>query len=555
VSVLATSAQIAQANLLDTPPLGCTTPGCLAQRLDPSIVQTPMLDVIDDHLLAVRDHTRVMFDRRARLLALLQEGMDEKDAIAEAASLVPSAGIDRLHISAPPQEGKSERTTRTFVEWMLQQFPTLRIGVVSFDGTNATRFSYEVRSDIELFNGQHGNVDLGLRLARDQKAMGRWTLDSGGGVYAIGIGGGLTGRPLDLLIIDDPVKDPQAADSLLRSEQAWDWWFAVARPRLAPWAPVIVVQTRWHEDDLMGRMQRTDEPWVVLNVPAQCEDPATDPLGRGEDEWLVSARGRTPTLWQALKDSTPIRWWNALYQGHPAPLGGAVWLREWWRRYDDLCWSRSTDGSYSVPGYDVRMSWDLTFIDTKGSDFVAGGVWAKRGAESRLLYVLHARMLFTEAVDAIRRLRWLFPECGAIFIERAANGEATLAVLRKEIPGVIGVNPRWGSKPQRAEAAQPFIRAGNIALPTGSLAVVEPGLTWDVEGYIAECTAFPRGTHDDQVDMTSQYVTEVYIRGGEMSVSVPDERLPDARPHGAQRRLAAGLSPVQHDLTRRVLGR
>ena len=189
--------------------------------------------------------------------------------------------------------------------------------------------------------------------------MGRWMLRSGGGIYAIGIGGGLTGHPSDFGTIDDPVKDIQAAESELRVQQQMDWYQTTFRPRLAPWAPVIITTTRWADNDLAGQLIEKAEQdknagvkdfddWEVVNISAQADhDPAkgeTDILGRQPGEFMLSARGRTQAEWQATKNATPPRYWSCMYQGNPTPGTGTILLREWWRRYDSVLWVRRSDG-------------------------------------------------------------------------------------------------------------------------------------------------------------------------------------------------------------------
>lgn len=542
------------------------TPGHLAMRLDPLTVQTPALALLDEQLLAVRDALTVMFARRRLFAELVKTGLDEQAAAEIAGSQVPDAGITRLIVSMPPQEGKSSRISRYGILWLLRQFPTLRIGLVSYDGVNAAQFSYQIRADIELYNGTGGNIDLGLRLAPDQKAMGRWQLRTGGGVYAIGIGGGLTGRPLDLLAIDDPVKDMEAADSIIQSQKAEDWYYTVGRPRLAPWAPTWIVATRWHERDLTGRVKtREDEmiaagievvPWRVVNVPAEADHRPelgeVDILGRDPGEFMVSARGRTRLQWEQTRFETPARFWSALYQGRPTPDIGDVLLREWWRRYDTPLWTIEPDGTFRLDGYDVSQSWDFTFRDTKGSDYVCGQVWAKRGADSYLVYLLRRRMSFTPSLEAIRRVTRLFPQARRKIIEGKANGDAIVDSVKHEIPGIIVAEPTT-SKPARATAVSPYVRAGNIHIPSVRLAALEPEIAFDPEAFIEEATAFPRGTHDDQVDAFSQYAFEVYLgRGGSAMAIAPDGVLPRGRVLAApkspeneiQRRLAAASGTV-----------
>jgi predicted phage terminase large subunit-like protein len=512
------------------------TPGHLAMRLDPLTVQTPALTIIDRHLVDVRDAIATMYQRRAKFAELMRTGMDEDVAIERSAELVPARGVNRLIVSMPPQEGKSQRITRYGVLWLLKQFPMLRIGIVSYDGDKAGEFSQFIRGDIELFDGSLGNVDLGLRLVRDQRAKSRWSLTTGGSVYAIGIGGGLTGKPLDLLVIDDPVKDNKAAESLLQSQQGWEWWQTVARPRLAPWAPVIEVQTRWHELDLAGRMeskQREDEEggvehhdkWVVVNIPAQADhDPnegEVDVLGREPGEFMASARGRTRAQWEATKSATESRFWFALFQGRPTPDVGDILLREWWRRYDVPLWTDMGDGTFRIlGGYTVSLSCDFAFKDTKTSDFVVIQVWAKKGADSFLVYQVRARLSFVKTVDAVRRVATMFPQAHRKIIEAKANGDAVIDSLRHEISGIIPVSPDQ-SKEARARAVSPFVRAGNFFIPTSRVAMMHPSLAFTPDDFIVECTAFPNGTNDDQVDSFSQYAKVLYIEGGEAAILSP----------------------------------
>ena len=511
------------------------TPGDLAMALDPTTVQTPALQLVDSKLVKVGQAIEVMYARRRRLQELLVSGVDENYAVEQVTEEVPSRGITRLIVSLPFQEGKSTRAGRYGLEWFLRQYPSLRITLTSYDGINANRISYQIRSDIELFDGTNENADLGLRLMPDQKAMGRFMLRTGGGVYAIGIGGGLTGHPSDLGYIDDPIKDIQAAESILRSNQQEEWYQTTFRPRLAPWAPVMIFTTRWADNDLVGRLtMKRDEDraagmknfddWEVINIPAQADhDPRkgeTDVLGRQPGEYMMSARGRSREDWETTKNATPARYWQCMYQGNPTPGTGSIFLTKWWRRYDTVLWTRKEGGAFDVPGYELTQSWDMTFKDTKGTDYVVGGVIAKKGADSFLIYVMRARLDFTSTIQEFERMCRLFPKSRAKYIEEKANGAAVINVLKKKIPGLIAINPTE-SKTSRAEAASVYVRSGNIWLPTKEIAAETPELAWDVEGFINEHTAFDKGTHDDQVDMLSQYINEKYIIGGTARVSSP----------------------------------
>lgn len=267
------------------------TPGDLAKYLDPTTVQTPALDIVDEHLV------RAFNTRSARLI-----------------------------ITLPPQEGKSERATRRFPLWALTQNPRLRIAIASYSHDIARRFGRTIRDDVET----HGQ-ELGMTIRPDVSSQSEWELaDTGGSVYSVGVGGSLTSRRVDLMIIDDPLKGMEQADSETYRENLWDWFTATVATRLSPGAPIIVIQTRWHEDDLAGKLLALDDDrWEVLSIPAQCEDPETDPLGRRLGEFMVSAQGRTQEDWELRKAEQTARSWAALFQQRPVPAEGAVWKAPW----------------------------------------------------------------------------------------------------------------------------------------------------------------------------------------------------------------------------------
>ena len=186
----------------------------------------------------------------------------------------------------------------------------------------------------------------------------------------------------------------------------------------------------------------------------------------------------------------------------------------------------------------------MTFKDTKGTDYVVGGLWAKRGADSYLVFVIRARLDFPATLDAVRRMTHLFPRSRTKLVEAAANGHAVISTLKHEIPGIVAVKVGGDSKTARAEAGSPFVRAGNFWIPTKGVANQTPELGWDPEAFIDECTAFDKGTHDDQVDMWSQYANEKYVKHGAGRVhspvgAGPSTKIPEAPQSEMARRLAA----------------
>jgi predicted phage terminase large subunit-like protein len=433
------------------------------------------------------------------------------------AEVEAGSGPRRVIITMGPQEGKSESVTHYGALWALIRNPDRRVAIVSYEDETARRWGRAIRDDLENNQGDEGTVDLCLRLREDVRAAGRWQVQGHkGGVYCTGVGGALTGRPVDWLFIDDPVKGKAQADSEVERQKVWDWWQSVARTRIPTDSVVVIILTRWHQDDLAGRLMAQDDEreaqgkprrWTVVNIPAQADhDPAlgqTDPLGRAPGEWLDSARGRTTEDWEDIREDVGSAVFTALYQGRPSPAEGDLWQRAWWRHYPAPIWLEHEDGTRTVPTGTVFQSWDMAFKDTKDADFVVGQVWQHDGIKARLLDQVRARMTFTATVTAVEALRAKWPGTSAVLVEDKANGTAVLDTLKLRVPGLVPITPTE-SKQARAQAVSPFIEAGNVELPHPSLAA------W-VGDFIEEAAAFPNGTHDDQVDTTSQALARIYL--------------------------------------------
>lgn len=436
--------------------------GELAAELDPGTIQTPALDLLDVKL-----------------------------------SAVARGEIQRLIWSMPPQEGKSERVSRRWPTWMLKNNPELRIAIASYELGVARRWGRAIRNDI----AEH--PELGLKVRSDTSAAHEWQLEGHrGGVYSVGIGGALTGRPVDLLIVDDPIKGRAEADSEVYREACWDWWTNVARTRLAPGAPVVLILTRWHQDDLAGRLIKTGD-WDVVNVPAEAE--GHDPLERAPGQYLQSARGRTAADWASIRKDVGERVWTALYQGRPSPAEGSMLKRGWWKHYRRPMATERPDGSmWTLEMDEVVQSWDMTFKDTQGTDYVVGQVWGRRGPDAYLLDQVRDRMNFPTTCRAVEALTAKWPQATAKLIEDKANGSAVIAQLSSLIGGMIPVNPQ-GSKQARVAAVSPYVESGNVYLPSPDMA------PW-IGGFIEEAAGFPNATHDDQVDGTSQALHRLLIR-------------------------------------------
>jgi predicted phage terminase large subunit-like protein len=456
------------------PPPKWATPGQMAAALDPKTVQTPALDLID---------------------AALVEAFNTPDA--------------RLIISMPPQEGKSQRASRRFPLWCLTQNRELRIAIASYESNVARRWGRAIRDDITTHS-----KELDLRIRDDLAAQHEWALDGHeGGVYTAGIGGALTGRPVDLLIIDDPIKDREQADSTVYRERAWDWWTDTALTRLAPGAPVILILTRWHQDDLAGRLLAAEDgkDWTVINIPAEAdhrpEKGETDPLGREPGEFMESARRRTLGQWVKRKIASGARTWASLYQGRPSPDQGGVFPAEW-ARYSQPLWIEQDDRTMRVPGigrddHELIQSWDLTFKDTKSSDYVVGQVWLRVGNTAYLLDMVRARLNFSATCQAIIAMSTKWPQAVAKFVEDKANGPAVMNALNRQVMGLIPIEPE-GSKYARASAVSPLTESGNVVLP-------DPELLPNVEELVEEAKNFPNSAHDDTIDALSQAINRLLL--------------------------------------------
>jgi predicted phage terminase large subunit-like protein len=452
-------------------------PGDLAAHISPRTVRTPALALIDQALLdAVEGRHR------------------------------------RLIVTMPPQEGKSERISRTLPAWLLHRNPDLRIASVSATDGLSRRWGRAVRNDITM------HPELGLRVASDTAAANEWRIEGrDGGMITTSIRGTLVGRPVDVLIIDDPISDQQEADSETMREHVKEWWRSVGSNRLPENAIVIVVQTRWHDDDLAGwlyagRDEDTGGPdvWRLLNIPAQADhDPGrgeTDILGREPGEYMVSARGRTREGWELRKRDAGSRAWSALFQGRPSPQDGGIFKRGWFRYYDTPRAVQRSDGTWFAAGADqVWISVDAAFKDTKSSDFVVMQVWAKRGARAWLLDQVCDRMDFPRTCTELINLSAIWPQAVGKLIEDKANGTAVLQSLFERVSGMIAVTPTE-KKEARAHAITPLLEAGSVEFPAAD---IHP---WIVK-FVDECVSFPNAAHDDQVDGMTQLLKRLFLDG------------------------------------------
>jgi len=386
-----------------------------------------------------------------------------------------------LVISTPPQHGKSQSVTETLPSWYLGKHPDNRVIEISYNEDFASKFGRKNRRKIEEF----GHEIFGISLDRQNNRATEFDIaEHRGGMLSRGVGTGVTGQPAHLMIIDDPIKNRAEASSKSRRELIYDEWLMSFKTRLQPHAKVVLIMTRWHEDDLAGKLIQTEDNLKVINLPCECDsdkdllhrnigDALCPEIGKG-NEWLLEFK-------KAYSTQNGSMAWNALYQGRPTALEGNIIQRDWWEFYK---------AAELPPIHTWLMSVDCSFKDEDQSDFVAIQIWGKTKADIYLIDAVKKHLNFTDTIREIIRLRSLYPDCKTTIIEDRANGSAIISMLKRELSGIIAQQP-IGSKMARVQAVIGSIEAGNVHLPE------DKRFTGD---FVEECSSFPNAAHDDQVD-------------------------------------------------------
>jgi predicted phage terminase large subunit-like protein len=382
-------------------------------------------------------------------------------------------------IFMPPRHGKSHLISEYFPAWYLGRNPYKNVIIASYGQELATDFGRKVRNIIA--NDVYQHVFPNIILSQDSQASSRFHTNKGGAYYAVGVGGALTGRGGDLIIIDDPHKNREEANSEVIRKNIHDWFNSTLYTRQAPGAAIVIVQTRWHEADLSGRLLADKRgEWTILNMPAISDD----------EKALWPERYPIPVL-REIKQTIGTSEFEALYQQRPAPQEGAIFKKHWWKEYT----------SHPTNLEKVIQSWDFAVKDKTGSDYTVGLILGKHGANRFVLDMVRDRFDFPSACAAVTALSTKWPQATKKLIEGKANGPAVIQSLRNRITGLIEVEPK-GDKIQRANAASPEVEAGNWVLPSRAIA------PW-VDTFLHEMCSFPFAAHDDIVDAFSQGALEM----------------------------------------------
>lgn len=404
------------------------------------------------------------------------------------------AGPKRILVSEPPRHGKSWLGSLWLPTWFLHRWPQRRVMLGSYEADFAATWGRRVRNAL---TDAHERGLTECEVSGDSASANRWDTTTGGGMVTAGVGGPFTGKGADLLLIDDPVKNAEEADSETLREKAWEWWTTTAYTRLEPGAVAIVTMTRWHEDDLAGRIIANDGAgeWTVVRVPAVAEH--GDPLGRKEGEALWPERYPREEL-DKIRAAIGSRAYGALYQGSPTSAEGNRIKRAWIRYYDTLPDHASLRWA---------QSWDATFKETEDGSFIVGQVWAwQPGIRFRYLVdEVRFRGDFVDTLDAIKRLTAKWPRATTRLIEEKANGAAILSSFKREGVGgliPIAVDGKHGSKAARLDAVAPSYEAGDVLYPS-------PKACQWIDAHISEVCGFPTAPHNDRPDAASQFLSWV----------------------------------------------
>ncbi|MFZ9068555.1 MAG: phage terminase large subunit [bacterium] len=412
-------------------------------------------------------------------------------AVIQQLQKVITGECKRLILQVPPRHGKSLLASQLLPAAYLLAHPDRFVGVSSYSAELAEGFSRKAR---EFFR------EGGGLLNPTSQAVNAWSTESGGGLWAAGVGGAITGRSGHLLIIDDPVKNREDAESDRLMSKLNDWYTSTLYTRLEPHVgSIVVIQTRWSENDMIGQLLENEknvsekgrENWTIVDLPALYEDSGDRPQlpehcevipdWRTEvNEALCPQRYDTEDL-ERIREAVGSRDFASLYQQRPAPEGGNLFDPSWWQYYN---WD--TD----LPEFQrIMLSVDCTFSDAKKSDYVVGAVVGQAGNSYYVLDLAREKLDVIGTMAMIARMYKRHALSGTV-IELAASGYAVYQMMSKKVPGLIGFKPEK-SKTARASGIVPIVEAGNVYLPASA--------SW-LDAFLNEFALFPASKNDDMVD-------------------------------------------------------
>ena len=413
--------------------------------------------------------------------------------IADKFNKLASGEINRLIVNMPPRHTKSEFASYLLPAWMVGRNPKLKIIQATHTGELAVRFGRKAKT---LIDSEEYSKIFDTTLREDSQAAGRWETSQGGEYFAAGVGGAITGRGADLLIIDDPHSE-QDAMSLNAFENAYEWYTSGPRQRLQPGGQIVLVMTRWSKKDLTGilldnQKKVKGDQWEVVEFPA-IMDHGTEKKPVWPQYWKLEEL-------ESVKATLPVGKWNAQWMQEPTSEEGALIKREWWKKWEheDL-----PDVTY------VIQSYDTAFLKKETADYSAISTWGifypEEGGKPNIILLdsLKDRFEFPELRrEALEQYRYWKPDM--VIVEQKASGTPLTHELRQmDIPVMTFTPSRGNDKHVRVNSCAPLFEAGLIWAPDEQFA----------EEMIEECASFPHGDHDDLVDSMTMAIMR-FRQGG-----------------------------------------
>ncbi len=434
-------------------------------------------------------------------------------ALAQKLNAFVRGDIRFLMVFMPPRHGKSQLVSRNLPAFLHGHYPDAEIMAASYSDSLAgdmcvdTQKIMDTPEYAQIFPKTKLPPPRSLYTLATRNSSEHHILGHRGKYRAQGVGGWFTGKGANFVLVDDPIKGREVADSVAFREKLWNFWNNDLFSRLevnlksGKRGQVLITQTRWHEDDLSGRLlqlAKTDEKavqWEVISFPAVRTDMDNpdDPRALGEALWPL--KYNLDEL-EKIKASAGARAWSSLYQQNPVPDEGNLIKREWWRWY-------GPGREKNLPTHfdTVLMAWDFAVQSKQTSDWTVGCVWGRKGTDKFLLDQVRVRVEFPAACQTVVSLCHKWPSAYKKLVENKANGPAIIQTLKARISGLVEVEPK-GDKVARVNAIAPEIEGGNVFLPDPSLA------PW-IHDYLEEWSSFPLGKHDDAVDASTYAIDEL----------------------------------------------
>lgn len=399
-------------------------------------------------------------------------------------------GNARILLSAPPQHGKSEFLSNWLVTWFLNNFQNKKVILGTYGQEYGNKWGTKVRENLTV------NPIASIPMRRDTSSKKKFMTQAGGQMMVAGVDGPATGEGAHLFVVDDPYKNPEEAMSPRIREKVMNWFRAVANTRLQSGGSVVVMHTRWTDDDLIGELAKEGN-WTHINLEAVCEHPDKDPLGRSLGEVLCPERFSVSDLKQKRIDVTDL-FWFPMYQGTPTNTKGSIITDDDIMYYDD-------EPAQLVKKMDaLGIFADLTYEKDEENDYAVFELWGIRGADIYVFDQIREQMGIHEQLDAFETMIKRYPTAFHKEIEKKANGAAVIQLCEDKVPGIIANNPQT-SKGARLAAVSPLYKSRNVWYPNPN----KKGNEW-VKNNVYEIKmmtlAGSKAKHDDTVDTATMAV-------------------------------------------------